>query len=117
MRMKPTVAAVLLTAGSLLLPSLPAHAATATVTVDFTKPVTTLEANDYGLDITGYGNQHYITNDTTHRENVRKQGFGVLRMELMYDAAGWCVAVRTAIPRSRVTRGSRRSANSAPNRC
>lgn len=88
MRAKPTVAAVLLTAGSLLLPSLPAHAATATVTVDYSRPISTLDAKDYGLDITGYGNQHYITNDATHRDNVRRQAFGVLRMELMYDANG-----------------------------
>ncbi|GAA1718177.1 hypothetical protein GCM10009745_78690 [Kribbella yunnanensis] len=88
MRTKPTMAAALLTAAVLLLPGLPAHAATATVTVDFTKPVTTLDANDYGLDITGYGNQHYITNDSKHRENLRRQRFGVLRMELMYDANG-----------------------------
>ncbi|MEI8407285.1 MULTISPECIES: PA14 domain-containing protein [unclassified Kribbella] len=92
MRTKLTAAAALLTAALLSLPSTPAQgAATATVTVDFTTPVTQLDANDYGLDITGYGNQRYITNDTTHRENLRRQGFGILRMELTYDANGQLV--------------------------
>jgi hypothetical protein len=92
MRTKLTAAAALLAAAALTLPTVPAQgAAAATVTVDFTTPVTQLAANDYGLDITGYGNQHYITNDTTHRENVRRQGFGILRMELTYDAGGQLV--------------------------
>ncbi|TCO41552.1 glycosyl hydrolase family 39 [Kribbella antiqua] len=92
MRTKLTAAAALLAAAALTLPTVPAQgAAAATVTVDFTTPVTELAASDYGLDITGYGNQHYITNDTTHRENVRRQGFGILRMELTYDASGQLV--------------------------
>ncbi|MFK4088022.1 PA14 domain-containing protein [Kribbella sp. NPDC020789] len=92
MRMKLTASAALLAVAALTLPTVPAQgAAAATVTVDFTTPVSQLAANDYGLDITGYGNQHYITNDATHRENVRRQGFGVLRMELAYDANGQLV--------------------------
>jgi hypothetical protein len=90
--MRKTAIAALLALLAPALPGAPAQAApAATVSVDFTLPIAQLDADDYGLDITGYGNQHYITNDATHRANLQRQGFGVLRMELAYNAAGQLV--------------------------
>jgi hypothetical protein len=76
--------------GSLVTASvLPASAAsTATVTVDFTHPIRQLSSLNYGTDITGYGHGSYITNDTKHREYLRRQGFGVMRMDLHYTEPG-----------------------------
>ncbi|GLZ80492.1 hypothetical protein Afil01_52990 [Actinorhabdospora filicis] len=98
--MRKTVmsAAVCTAAALVLVPGSPAAAAAdASVTVDFTHVVTTVDSADYGLDITGYGNQSYITNNDVHRGHVRRQGFGVMRMELVFDASGklvcggdWC---------------------------
>ena len=84
------------------LPGAPAYAADVNVTVDFTKAVAHLDPAKNGLTVTGYGNQHYITNDAKHAENVRRQGFGTMRIELAYNAEGklvcggdWC---DTAVP-------------------
>lgn len=63
-------------------------AAPASVSVDFTKPVRTLSATDYGIGITGYGNQSYITNDAKHRERIRQLGAGRMRIELHYEVPG-----------------------------
>ncbi|TYB58053.1 hypothetical protein FXF51_37990 [Nonomuraea sp. PA05] len=63
-------------------------AASASVSVDFTKPVRTLSAADYGIGITGYGNQSYITNDARHRELIRELGAGRMRIELHYERPG-----------------------------
>ncbi|HEY1178676.1 MAG TPA: PA14 domain-containing protein [Phytomonospora sp.] len=86
--MRKTASAAVSAAVALALvtvPAAPAQAAAATVAVDFTKTVAHLDADDYGLDITGYGNKSYITNNATHQEHVRRQGFGVMRMELMWE--------------------------------
>ncbi|MEV0381538.1 PA14 domain-containing protein [Nonomuraea sp. NPDC050643] len=63
-------------------------AASATVSVDFTKPIRTLSAADYGVGITGYGEQSYITNDPRHRENLRALKPGRMRIELHYQEPG-----------------------------
>ncbi|GAA3690496.1 hypothetical protein GCM10022224_064910 [Nonomuraea antimicrobica] len=65
-----------------------AAAASASVSVDFTKPVRTLSPTDYGIGITGYGNQSYITNDARHREHIRKLKAGRMRIELHYEEPG-----------------------------
>lgn len=63
-------------------------AAAATVAVDFTKPVRTLSAADYGIGITGYGEGSYITNDSRHREHLRNLKAGRMRIELHYQEPG-----------------------------
>jgi hypothetical protein len=63
-------------------------AASATVSVDFTKPVRTLSATDYGIGITGYGEGSYITNDLRHREHLRNLKPGRMRIELHYQEPG-----------------------------
>ncbi|SEG88342.1 Glycosyl hydrolases family 39 [Nonomuraea solani] len=63
-------------------------AAPAAVSVDFTKPIRTLSATDYGIGITGYGEQSYITNDPEHREAVRALKAGRMRIELHYQTPG-----------------------------
>jgi hypothetical protein len=74
--------------GASVTPASAAPEATATVIVDFTSPVRTVSALKYGTDITGYGHGSYITNDTKHREYLRRQGFGVMRMDLHYAEPG-----------------------------
>ncbi|MET7335033.1 PA14 domain-containing protein [Nonomuraea sp. NPDC005650] len=67
----------------------PAEAAVAAaVSVDFTKPVRTLSAGDYGVGITGYGEGSYITNDARHREHLRNLKAGRMRIELHYQEPG-----------------------------
>ncbi|WP_188194134.1 PA14 domain-containing protein [Nonomuraea sp. SYSU D8015] len=63
-------------------------AASATVSVDFTKPVRTLSATDYGIGITGYGEGSYITNAPRHRELLRNLKPGRMRIELHYQEPG-----------------------------
>ncbi|MEV0644737.1 PA14 domain-containing protein [Phytomonospora sp. NPDC050363] len=69
-------------------PGTPAQAAPATVSVDFTTAIAQLDASKYGLDITGYGSGNYITGANAHTANVRRQNFGTMRMELMFDETG-----------------------------
>ncbi|GAA3546481.1 hypothetical protein GCM10022419_028280 [Nonomuraea rosea] len=64
------------------------QAAAASVSIDYTKPLRTLSAADYGIGITGYGNQSYITNDARHRELIRKLKAGRMRIELHYEEPG-----------------------------
>lgn len=67
----------------------PAGAAVAaTVSVDFTKPLRTISPADFGVSITGYGEGSYITNDTKHRDHLRKLGVGRMRIELHYQEPG-----------------------------
>lgn len=80
-----TAVSALVALALVTVPGAPAQAAAATVAVDFTSPVAQLDAADYGLDITGYGNKSYITNNATHQGHVRRQKFGVMRMELMWE--------------------------------
>ncbi|MFC4008549.1 PA14 domain-containing protein [Nonomuraea purpurea] len=63
-------------------------AVSAAVSVDFTKPVRTLSATDYGIGITGYGEGSYITNDARHRERLRTLKPGRMRIELHYEEPG-----------------------------
>ncbi|MFC5827323.1 PA14 domain-containing protein [Nonomuraea insulae] len=63
-------------------------AAAVSVSVDFTKPIRTLSAADYGIGITGYGEKSYITNDDKHREYLRKLKPGRMRIELHYQEPG-----------------------------
>ncbi|WP_433429121.1 PA14 domain-containing protein [Nonomuraea sp. CA-141351] len=63
-------------------------AAAAAVSVDFTRPVRTLSAADYGIGITGYGDGSYITNDSKHRERLRTLKAGRMRIELHYQEPG-----------------------------
>ncbi|MEV0234474.1 PA14 domain-containing protein [Nonomuraea sp. NPDC050786] len=63
-------------------------AASAAVSVDFTRPVRTLSAADYGIGITGYGDGSYITNDSKHREHLRTLKPGRMRIELHYQEPG-----------------------------
>ncbi|WP_433255736.1 GH39 family glycosyl hydrolase [Streptosporangium sp. CA-135522] len=61
----------------------PAGAAAANVTVDFTTVERPVSPQSFGLDVTGYGYGHYVTNDT--REQAMVQGrFGTMRMGLKY---------------------------------
>ena len=76
-------AAVVWTAG------VPAEAAVAaTVSVDFTQPIRTISATDFGIGITGYGEGSYITNDTKHQDRLRALGVGRMRIELHYQEPG-----------------------------
>ncbi|MDF2709875.1 MAG: hypothetical protein K0R62_5527 [Nonomuraea muscovyensis] len=79
-----------LTAAALVWPAgTPAGAAAAaTVSVDFTKPIRTISAVDYGVGITGYGEGSYITNDAKHRDHLRRLGVGRMRIELHYQTPG-----------------------------
>ncbi|NUW32651.1 hypothetical protein HTZ77_14590 [Nonomuraea sp. SMC257] len=63
-------------------------AAAATVSVDFTKPIRTISPADIGIGITGYGEGSYITNDTRHRDNLRRLAAGRMRIELHYQQPG-----------------------------
>ncbi|MEU4232292.1 PA14 domain-containing protein [Nonomuraea sp. NPDC026600] len=76
-------AAVVWTAG------VPAEAAVAaTVSVDFTKPIRTIATTDFGIGITGYGENSYITNDPQHQARLRALGVGRMRIELHYQEPG-----------------------------
>ncbi|WP_329426210.1 hypothetical protein OG339_39025 [Streptosporangium sp. NBC_01495] len=69
------------------LSSPPAGAAAANVTVDFATVERPVSPHAFGLDITGYGYGHYITNDP--REQAMVQGrFGMMRMGLQYATPG-----------------------------
>jgi hypothetical protein len=63
-------------------------AASATVSVDFTRPIRTLSPADYGIGITGYGSGSYITNDARHRELLTDLAPGRMRIELHYERPG-----------------------------
>ncbi|MEV0994894.1 PA14 domain-containing protein [Nonomuraea sp. NPDC050202] len=63
-------------------------AASATVSVDFTRPIRTLSPADYGIGITGYGSGSYITNDARHRELLSDLAPGRMRIELHYERPG-----------------------------
>ncbi|MFF5204529.1 hypothetical protein [Streptosporangium sp. NPDC000396] len=64
-----------------------AGAAAANVTVDFTTVERTVSPQAFGLDVTGYGYGHYITNDPAEQAMVQGR-FGMMRMGLKYATPG-----------------------------
>lgn len=109
------LAAIVLSGLSIVATATPANAADVQVNIDFDATVSTLAPESFGVTITGYGNQSYITNNATHRGYVSGLGARVMRIELMratpgdpnsavvcggnycdtqITAAGWITAIR-----------------------
>ena len=64
-----------------------AVAEAANVTVDLTSAVRSVPADAFGVDITGYGYHHYITDDDDERAMLTGR-YGVLRIGLKYATPG-----------------------------
>ncbi|GLW12631.1 hypothetical protein Misp01_77590 [Microtetraspora sp. NBRC 13810] len=64
-----------------------AQAAAADVTIDFGTALRTVPRSTFSADITGYGYQHYITNDPQHRAMLTGL-YGSARMQLVYTVPG-----------------------------
>ncbi|MEX0621393.1 MAG: PA14 domain-containing protein [Candidatus Woykebacteria bacterium] len=58
------------------------------INVDFTNTIRTLSPLTFGMDISGYGQGFYITNDATHRSRLTDLDLGHIRMDLKYATAG-----------------------------
>ena len=61
---------------------------TNTINIDFATPVRQISPLAFSMDVSGYGQGSYITNDTVHKQRIANLKLGMLRMHLAYQTLG-----------------------------